>query len=113
LRGGDNVVLFPEGTTTRGDTVRRFHSRLLQPAISAGVPVQAVAIAYQGEQATTLIPFVGDDDFLPHLLRVLQLSRITVTVHFSEPLSVSDDLQRDALAKTARAQVLSALNLVD
>jgi 1-acyl-sn-glycerol-3-phosphate acyltransferase len=110
LRCGDRLVLFPEGTTTRGDTVRHFHGRLLQPAISAGVPVQAVAINYQGA-AAELVPFVGDDDFLPHLLRLLHLSQICVTIHFGEPLLINDAIQRNTLADQARSQVLIALGL--
>jgi 1-acyl-sn-glycerol-3-phosphate acyltransferase len=112
LRCGDRLVLFPEGTTTRGDTVLRFHGRLLQPAISAGVPVQAVAINYHGK-AAELIPFVDDDDFLPHLLRLLHLPQICVTIHFGEPLLIDETVQRNILAHQARSQVLTALGLVD
>jgi lyso-ornithine lipid O-acyltransferase len=112
LRGGDRLVVFPEGTTTRGDTVRHFHSRLLQTAISAGVPVQAIAISYQDESAK-LVPFVDDDDFLPHLLRLLQLPKIFVTLHFAEPLPINDTVQRNKLARHARSQVLMALGLAD
>src|SRR5512146_1295334 len=35
LRNGVPVVLFPEGTTTNGERVLRFHSTMLQPAIDA------------------------------------------------------------------------------
>jgi 1-acyl-sn-glycerol-3-phosphate acyltransferase len=111
LQAGDRLVLFPEGTTTRGDTVRNFHGRMLQPAISAGVPVQTVAIAYQGE-AFEAVPFVGDDDFLSNLLALLHLPTIHVTLHFGEPL-LTDGIQRNALARRARSQVLSALALED
>jgi 1-acyl-sn-glycerol-3-phosphate acyltransferase len=112
LRIGDKLVLFPEGTTTRGDSVRHFHSRLLQPAISAGVPVQPVAIDYQGA-AGELVPFVDDDDFLPHLLSLLCLPSIPVTVHFGEPLLVTEGIQRNTLARLARSQVLMALGLAN
>jgi 1-acyl-sn-glycerol-3-phosphate acyltransferase len=112
LRCGDKLLLFPEGTTTRGDTVRHFHGRLLQPAIAAGVPVQPVAIHYQGA-AAACVPFVDDDDFLPHLLQLLQQPRIGVTVHFAQPLLVDDGIQRNALARLARSQVLLALDLDD
>lgn len=112
LRCGDRLVLFPEGTTTRGDTVLHFHGRLLQPAISACVPVQAVAISYQGVAAEQ-IPFVDDDEFLPHLLRLLHQPQICVTIHFGEPLPVSDTVQRNTLANSARSQVLTALGLAD
>ncbi len=110
LQYGDRLVLFPEGTTTRGDTVRHFHGRLLQPAISAGVPVQTVAIAYQGA-AVECVPFVDDDDFLSNLLGLLHLPSICVTLHFGEPLLVTNGVQRNTLARHARSQVLTALGL--
>lgn len=112
LRTGDRLVLFPEGTTTRGDTVQHFHGRLLQPAISASVPVQPVAIEYMGAAAKD-VPFVGDDDFLPHLLGLLRLSSICVTVHFGEPLPISGGIQRNELARRARSQILESLRLMD
>jgi 1-acyl-sn-glycerol-3-phosphate acyltransferase len=105
-------VLFPEGTTTRGDTVQNFHGRLLQPAISANVPVQAVAIDYQGI-AKSMVAFVGEDEFLPNLLSVLSLANIEVTVSFCEPFSVSDGSRRNELARRARSQVLEELGLTE
>jgi 1-acyl-sn-glycerol-3-phosphate acyltransferase len=108
LQQGDNLLLFPEGTTTRGDTVRHFHGRLLQPAISAGVAMQAVAIDYQGI-AKERVPFVDDDEFMPHLLGLLHLPTIDVTVHLAEPLLLEEAVPRNTLARLAREQVCAAL----
>lgn len=46
LRAGHRIALFPEGTTTEGHELLRFHAALFQPAISAGVFVQPVIIRY-------------------------------------------------------------------
>ena len=112
LQQGDNLLLFPEGTTTRGDTVRHFHGRLLQPAISAGVAIQAIAIDYQGV-AKERVPFVDDDEFMPHLLSLLHLATLDVTVHLSEPLLMAEAVPRNTLARLARSQVCTALNLTE
>ena len=40
------VLLFPEGTSTDGTQVLRFHSRLIDPATKAGAPITAAAIRY-------------------------------------------------------------------
>lgn len=106
LRQGRRVMLFPEGTTTRGGRVMRFHAKLLQPAQLAQVPVQAVALRYRNE-AATVAPFVDDDAFLPHLLNLLKLEQVNVTVHFCAPLSAGQ--HRDTLARATRNQVLAAL----
>ena len=37
------VLLFPEGTSTDGAQLLRFHSRLIDPATAAGAPITAAA----------------------------------------------------------------------
>ncbi|HJS90779.1 MAG TPA: AMP-binding protein [Steroidobacteraceae bacterium] len=44
LRGGDSVVIFPEGTFVRARGLRAFHLGAFQAAVTAGVPVIPVAI---------------------------------------------------------------------
>lgn len=107
---GDKLVLFPEGTTTRGHEVRHFHGRLLQPAISANVTVQAVALAYQADILAS-VAFVDDDEFLTHLLALLHLPRIDVSVYFAEPIVTSEDMLRDELSRHTRWQIATALGL--
>lgn len=106
LRQGKRLMLFPEGTTTSGDRVLRFHAKLFQPACLAQVPVQAVAIEYAGP-ARSIAPFVGDDAFLPHLLRILALDHVSVHLHFCPAQSVGTP--RDALAQITRRQVIESL----
>ena len=45
LSSGDVVAVFPEGTTTDGTTLLRFHASLLQPIVESQGHVQPVAIA--------------------------------------------------------------------
>lgn len=47
LRAGDVCAVFPEGTTTDGSRVLRFHSSLLQPALIAGADVRPVALRFK------------------------------------------------------------------
>jgi len=103
LHRGERMLIFPEGTSSVGDTVRRFHARLFQAAIHARCPVQAVAVRYpQGQSINRTVPFVGDDGFIPHLWRLLGEGRITVELYFCEPLW---DRSRDVLARQAHAQI--------
>ncbi|WP_050396955.1 lyso-ornithine lipid O-acyltransferase, partial [Pseudomonas aeruginosa] len=43
LHRGRNLLIFPEGTTTNGESLRTFHGRLMASALEAGVAVQPVA----------------------------------------------------------------------
>ncbi len=106
LRQGKQLMLFPEGTTTNGERVLRFHAKLLQPAQLAHVPVQAIGLEYL-EEARAVAPFIGEDEFLPHLLQIIALDRIHLRIHYCEPLPAG--LHRDVLAQTTRKQVVSAL----
>lgn len=106
LRQGRHIMLFPEGTTTNGRRVLRFHAKLFHPAQLAHIQVQAIALAYEGE-SHAVAPFIGEDEFLPHLLGILKLDRITLRVHYCRPLPVG--LHRDILAQTTRKQVVAAL----
>ncbi|MGZ8250338.1 lysophospholipid acyltransferase family protein, partial [Methylomagnum sp.] len=90
LRQGKRLMLFPEGTTTTGEKVLRFHGKLFMPAQLAGVGVQAVALCYLDE-AGKVAPFVGDDEFLPHLLGVLKLDRIDLRLGYCPALPTGLD----------------------
>lgn len=106
LRQGQRVMVFPEGTTTDGSKVLRFHARFLQPAVMTQSVVQPVALRYVGT-ASGQAPFVGDDEFLPHLLRILRLPHIDVDLHFCESIAATGSL--DTVARTARQRIVDLL----
>jgi lyso-ornithine lipid O-acyltransferase len=111
LQQGCSLVIFAEGTTTAGDQVRTFHGRLMSCAIDAATQIQPVAIAYrkQGQRDTTA-PFINDDEFSTHLLRLLGSSRIDVDLHFLGDLSPQAG-NRNHLARCAHSAVSQALQL--
>lgn len=103
------LVIFPEGTTTNGRDVRTFHGRLLACAIEQGVPVQPVALRYLRDgQRCEVSPFIGDDDMLSHLMRLLREPLIDVEVHLLAPIASSGQ-ERAALAHASQAAVRGAL----
>lgn len=105
LARGNNVMLFPEGTTGTGLTVQRFHPRLFQAAVHARCAVQAVAVRYPHPDGVhPLAPFVGDDDLPRHLWRLAQTPALDVELTFFTPYAVADTPRRQ-LAERARAQI--------
>lgn len=109
MRKTRRVMLFPEGTSTPGDGVARFHARLFQPLALVGGSVQAIALDYRGE-SRRIVPFVGDDVFLPHLWRLLTAESIDVDLHFCQPLPASGR-SRDQLARRTHEQISAALGV--
>jgi 1-acyl-sn-glycerol-3-phosphate acyltransferase len=113
LQRGDSLVIFAEGTTTEGDRIRPFHGRLLGCAIESSAPVQPVALAYQRDgDRDVIVPFVNDDEFSSHLLRLLGSPPIDVEMHFL-PLVHCQDLSRNQLARDVRSTVVQALGVAD
>ena len=111
LGGGGVAVVFPEGTTTTGQEVLSFHPRLFAAAIESRTSVQAVALRYgRGDRGAELAPFVGDDDLVSHLLRLLRnASGLSVELHFC-PRVAAADRSREELALQAHAAVSQVLD---
>lgn len=109
LQRGRHLLMFPEGTTTDGQTVRTFHGRLLSAAIASEVSLQPVAIRYvrQGER-DEIAPFIGDDDMLSHLLRLFRSDVATVEIQLLQPIASSEQ-NRNTLARQAQAVITAAL----
>lgn len=109
LRQGERVLVFPEGTSTTGQAVRRFFPRLFQAAILTHCPVQAIALRYpHPEGVHPFVPFVGDDALLPHLWRLLGESGIVAELHFA-PVYTAPHPSRDALARLTQAEISARL----
>jgi len=81
------VLFFPEGTSTDGSRLLRFHSRLYTPAVDAGIPVTAAAVRYVPEDGSPErdLCWFGDEEFLPHIWKVLGGPDFTAQLHFGEP----------------------------
>jgi 1-acyl-sn-glycerol-3-phosphate acyltransferase len=109
LQSGQAVGVFPEGGTTAGDTVRTFHARIFQAAVTADAPVQPVALRYgEGGSAQTIIAFGPAENFLQNFLRVLGEPGRVAEVHFLEPMQPGPDGRR-RLAETCRERILEAM----
>lgn len=115
LKKDHHVVLFAEGTTGDGN-IRRFHSRLIQSAITAGVTVQPVALCYPHENKnradqSNVHPaalFVGDTTMGQSVKRIITASDLVAEVHFLEPIEVTNK-NRDELAAYAESKVRSVI----
>ncbi|MDJ0946227.1 MAG: lysophospholipid acyltransferase family protein [Kiloniellales bacterium] len=110
LEGGDNLILFPEGTSSDGNGVLPFKSSLFAIAQSqvAGQPVvvQPVSIAYTkldgmplGRYLRPFFAWYGDMELAGHLWQALALGRCTVVVEFHPPVTIAEFGSRKALSE--------------
>ena len=103
------LLMFPEGTTTDGRSVRTFHGRLLSAATESHVHIQPVAIRYLRDGETDQVaPFIGNDDMLSHLLRLFAHNQAHVEIHLLEPID-SHQQSRAVLAHRAQEVIKQAL----
>ena len=86
LKGSVPVLFFPEGTSTDGSELLRFHSRFYTPAVEMGIPVTAAAVRYIFDDGTPEreICWFGDDSFVPHLWKMLGAANFSVEIQFGE-----------------------------
>jgi 1-acyl-sn-glycerol-3-phosphate acyltransferase len=93
LKSGVPIVLFPEGTTTDGHRLLRFHSTMLQPAIDACAPITPCAIIYELDDgdAGHEVCWWGDMTFLPHLWNLLRKRSIRARLGFGEAVMAGGD----------------------
>lgn len=109
------VVAFPEGTSTDGSDLARFHANVFEGAIRAQAQVQPVSLRYV--DANTGLPaesahFTGETTLLASLRKVLASSSIKTQVHLSQRI-VAVGHTRKSLCHQAhrviRAQLLGPL----
>ena len=111
LASGDNLILFPEGTTSDGSRVLPFRSAFLSiaelPVTDDGRPplVQPVSVVYDrlaglptGRANRPLFAWYGDMDLFSHFWRLTQQCGLRVTVVLHTPLDPRDFPSRKALA---------------
>jgi 1-acyl-sn-glycerol-3-phosphate acyltransferase len=110
LDAGDNLVLFPEGTSNDGNRVLPFRSALLSVAErqTAGRPlvVQPVSVSYTalngiplGHSLRPLLAWYGDMTLGGHLWRFCRLGRVRVVVEFHPVTTIGDFPSRKELTR--------------
>ncbi len=98
------VLIFPEGTSGKGEEILRFKPSLLQLATERDQPVHYATLTYRtpGDQpAHQTVCWWDDTPFLSHLVRLLGLPYFEATVCFGDqPIAAGD---RKVLAERLRS----------
>lgn len=113
LRGGSDLVVFAEGTSSDGADVRPFRSAHFAPleemAARGEAPTLApVAIGYCDGARRIDVGWYGDMTFLPHLWSLMKRDRVECHVSFGAPIATRGR-DRKTLAVETRASVQALL----
>jgi lyso-ornithine lipid O-acyltransferase len=106
LDAGDNLILFPEGTSGDGIHLLPFKSTLFAAAEDERVMVQPISVIYRlldgiplGRFYRPFFAWYGDMTMPPHLWKMLGLGQLTVVMTFHEPVRLKDFGSRKLLSE--------------
>ncbi|MBA3631301.1 MAG: 1-acyl-sn-glycerol-3-phosphate acyltransferase [Acidobacteria bacterium] len=88
LEDGEGVIIFPEGTSTKGEMVLPFNSSFLEFAAKTDLPVSFASITYKTPddepRASCVVCWWEDIGFAAHLFRLFQLREFTAIISFGD-----------------------------
>jgi len=115
LSEGTAVALFPEGTTSNGETVRPFKNSLITAAIRTGTNLLPVCIRYRtvngqpvNRENRDSVYYYGGTTFFEHMPKLLALKSVQVECVMLRPISAHQHHSRKDLAARAHAVINAA-----
>lgn len=116
IKAGFKVMLFPEGTSTNGETVKEFRKSLFQVPFLAQCPVLPICIRYKtldgkaiDEHNRDLLYWYGDMDFAPHFMKLIG-RRIGVEIEVLDPIYSLEGKTRQTLSNDVYTQISSSFH---
>lgn len=114
LDEGEGVIIFPEGTSTKGESVLPFHSSFFEFAARANVKVCYASIFYETPDgyppASEMVCWWDDTGFMPHLFRLFTIPTFKAVITFGEePIQ---NIDRKKLAEDLWSKVNEDFQLI-
>jgi 1-acyl-sn-glycerol-3-phosphate acyltransferase len=97
LLDGDNLCIFPEGTTTDGTKMMPFKSSIIQAAIQAQATIHPVAIRYPNHDgsANTEMAYAGETTMKESMQQILMQKNPIIELYFLAPISTVELSEND------------------
>ncbi len=113
LVAGDNIILFPEGTTSDGTRILPFSTTFLALAEAKAAPwVQPVTLVYDAIDSLPVqrrdrpnISWYGDMDLVPHYFRFRRAARVHATIILDAAMAPGTFGNRKALSAVLRTRL--------
>ena len=121
LAAGDNLILFPEGTSSDGNRVLPFKSAFFgiaeKPVGGKPLVVQPVSIAYtrlngipMGRPYRPFYAWYGDMELASHLWTVAGLGAATIAIQFHRPVTIDEFRSRKEMAEACQAMIADGVS---
>ncbi|HUS19654.1 MAG TPA: lysophospholipid acyltransferase family protein [Terriglobales bacterium] len=94
LDEGCRVLVFPEGTSTDGNSILPFKAAMFESAVGRhDITVAHLAYSVSAGSVSDDVCFWGEMAFLPHLVRILSKRWIEARIQFGQPARFADRKQ--------------------
>lgn len=112
LAEGAAIGFFPEGTTTNGDRLLKFHTSLFEPAVVNGAQLVPVALRYRASdgERSDAAAFIGELSFAESIGLIVRQKSMIAELTFAPAIAAAGLARRD-LALQAEAAISSILNV--
>jgi len=118
LRSNASVHIFPEGTSSNGETVLPFKPSLFSASLEAKAPVLPLTIQYTSidgklfsKENRDIICWYGGMEFAGHFLHLLNCKKINALVTIHQPIVPSKYATPQSLAFQAHTAVISTFRM--
>jgi len=106
ISNSQGIILFPEGTSSKGERVLPFNSSLLNYPAKKEMTVSSAVISYRSTDADrpawSHVCWWGDMAFWPHFWELLKIKKVDVRIRFGDKRAAND---RKKLSKKLHKQV--------
>ena len=120
LEAGDNLILFPEGTSSEGTTLLPFKSSLFAVAErwtgDEPLMIQPISLAYTHLNNIPLtrhfrpyVAWIGDMELPSHVWALMRLGFVTASVTFHEPIASDSLPSRKVLSNQCSELILQGV----
>ncbi|MFT4765891.1 MAG: 1-acyl-sn-glycerol-3-phosphate acyltransferase [Oleispira sp.] len=111
LESGTSVLIFPEGTTSTGESCLPFKPMLYQAAIRSNMLIQPVSLCYQHMDGSlcTDVAFIGDDEFSVSFKQILNKTQIIAHITYL-PAMKAEQWHRKEMATLNQQHIDSTIN---
>lgn len=112
LSEGASVGLFPEGTTTKGDKLLKFHTSLFEPAVVNSATLAPAAISYRSSdgERNEAVAFIGELSFAESVGLIIRQKSMIAEITFAPQIEASA-LTRRELASQAESAIAAMLGV--
>ncbi len=109
---GSTIGFFPEGTTTAGDKLLKFHTSLFEPAVANSATIAPAAIGYRASdgESTNAAAFIGELSFAESVARIISAKSMIAEITFAPQIDATGMTRRE-LALTSEAAIAQILHV--